>query len=232
MTAPGIGSVNESSLHSAIKTLYLPASDNPEVLVDGFIVDAVAGGQIVEIQTSSFSKIKKKLADLLARHRVKLVHPVAGAKTLTVYDRTGQNLLYRRKSPKRGRVIDVVNQLVFIPHLLLNPRFSLEVLLTEEEEVRWADGEGSWRRRGISIVDRKLLGVMDRVTFCCARDYAKLLPPELPPSFTNRVLAQTMDLHVGTVQKLTYCLRNIGLLRVSGRQGNALVFQRVEQEGS
>src|SRR5688572_30856194 len=46
----------------------------------------------------------------------------------------------RRKSPKKGRVEDLFWELVSIPQLLMNPNFSLEVLMISGEEVRRYNG--------------------------------------------------------------------------------------------
>ena len=184
---------------------------------------------IIEIQTGSFSKVRDKLASLLPHHKVRLVYPVALEKTLVVYDHNMENVIYRRRSPKRGELLDVVDQMIHIPKLLVHPNFSLEVVLTQEEEIRSSDGRGSWRRKGISIIDRRLLSVVNRVQFFCVRDYLRLFPHELPRSFTNRILSETMKRPVRKIQKLTYCFRQMGLLRVKGKQGNALVFEVVEE---
>ena len=53
-----------------------------------------------------------------------------------------------QKSPKRGTLEDLFEELVSFPRLLLSPHFSLEVLLILEEETRFHDKSRSWRRRG------------------------------------------------------------------------------------
>jgi hypothetical protein len=67
----------------------------------------------------------------------------------------------RRKSPRRGKLEDLFLELVRIPHLINHPNLTLEVLLIREEEIRHADGKGSWRRRGVSIIDHRLLEIID-----------------------------------------------------------------------
>jgi hypothetical protein len=208
-----------------LKQLYSDGVAEREASIGGFIVDVVRGDSIIEIQTGSFSKIRNKLASLLPDHRVRLVYPIAFEKTLIVYDHNMENIIYRRKSPKKGELLDVVDQMIHIPELLVHPNFSLEVVLTREEEIRSSDGRGSWRRKGISIIDRRLLSVIDRVHFPGVRDYLRLFPHDLPRSFTNRVLSNAMNRPVRKIRKLSYCFRQMGLLRVTGKQGNTLVFE-------
>jgi hypothetical protein len=193
--------------------------------VSGYIVDIIQNDTIIEIQTGNFSKIRKKLAKLLEHYKVKLVYPIACEKELVVYDSRREKILYRRRSPKRGKLIDVVDEIIYIPKLIAQKTFSLEAVLIKEEEIRAADGEGSWRRRGVSVVDRKLVKIVDRIEFLHVRDYLKLLPDHLPSSFTNKDIADVMCIPMRKAQKLTYSLRQMGLLRVIGKKGNTQVFQ-------
>jgi hypothetical protein len=141
-----IGTLNENPLHAALKEWYAEPGDRFEVPVDGFVVDIVRGELLVEVQTANFSAIGRKLAALAAQHPVRLVYPVPLEKWIVRLDGDGGRL-GRRKSPKRGAVEGVFEELVRIPHLLANENFSLDVLLTREEEVRRLQARpGSWRR--------------------------------------------------------------------------------------
>jgi hypothetical protein len=205
--------------------MYAPTLGKEESRVCGYVVDILDGDRIIEIQTGGFSKIREKVSVLLREYRVNLVLPIAVEKTLVVYDDRLERVLYRRKSPKRGEHLDIVHELVYIPELALHPGFSIELLLTREEEIRSADGKGSWRRRGIRIVDRKLLAVTGRVRFDCVRDYLQFLPEGLPRLFTNRTVSDVTGKPMRTIGKLTYSLRKMGALQVEGKQGNLQVFR-------
>jgi len=205
--------------------LYSNENDKHESSIYGYIVDILHNNTIIEIQTGSFSKMKAKLSALLLHYKVKLVHPIAFEKTLVVHDSKKKNILYRRRSPKKGQLIDIVDEIIYIPQFLTHPNFSLEVLLTKEEEIRSSDGKGSWRRRGVSILDRKLLDIIGRFQFNSVKDYQLLLPDNSPSSFTNRKLSDIMHKPVRKVQKLTYCLKQIGLLQVIDKKGNAYVYE-------
>jgi hypothetical protein len=226
MSSP-IGSLRESSLHASLKELYTFPKGVCETPVQGYFADVAGDGLLVEIQTGSFSKIRLKLQSLLDQYRVLLVHPIAAEKKITVFDSGMSSILYSRKSPKRGAAIDTAFQLVYIPRLLTHPNFSLEVILTREEEIRSADGSGSWRRKGVRIVDRRLISVKERLLFLKPGDYLQLLPGGLPDRFTNRELSERCGVPVQKVQKLTYCFRIMGLIEETCRQGNARVFRPV-----
>ena len=103
----------------------------------------------------------------------------------------------------------------------------MRVLLTREEEVRCDDGRGSWRRKWVSIVDRRLLAVLEALTFRCGADLAALLPAELEPPFTNRHLAKRAGISLRTAQRMTYCLERLDTIRRVAKKGNALLFDFV-----
>jgi hypothetical protein len=216
--------MTEYSLHSEIKDWYMVSGDELEVKVEDFIVDILRGKLLIEIQTGNFSAIKKKLIQLLSNHQVRLVYPIAKLKWIVHVSRSGE-FVRRRKSPKKGKLTDLFYELVHTPSLIKDRNFSLEVLLIEEEEVRCNDGRGSWRRKGISVKDRKLLNVFDRVMFEVSQDFLEFLPEELDGYFTNKVLALKLKISVRLAQKITYCLRKMGTISIAGKKRNELLFQ-------
>jgi hypothetical protein len=216
--------MTEYSLHSELKDWYMVSGDELEVTVEDFRVDILRGMLLIEIQTGNFSAIRKKLIKLLSTNQVRLVYPIAKLKWIVHVSRSGE-FVRRRKSPKKGKLTDLFHELVHAPCLIKDRNFSLEVLLIEEEEVRCSDGGGSWRRRGVSVKDRKLLNVFDRTVFRDSRDFLKLLPKELHGHFTNKVLALKLGISIRLAQKITYCLRKMGAISVIGKKRNELLFQ-------
>jgi len=216
--------MTEYSLHSEIKTWYMVSGDELEVKVEDFIIDILRGRLLIEIQTGNFSAIKKKLIKLLLNNQVRLVYPVTELKWIVHVSKSGE-FVRRRKSPKKGKLTDLFYELVHTPGLVKNPNFSLEILIIEEEEVRCKDGRGSWRRNGISVKDRKLLNVFDRILFKSSQDFLEFLPKELDGYFTNKVLALKMGISIRLAQKITYCLRKMGVLSIAGKKSNELMFK-------
>jgi hypothetical protein len=102
------------------------------------------------------------------------------------------------------------------------------VLFTREEEIQVDDGRGSWRRKGRSIYDRRLLEVIETRQFGGKQDYLALLPPNLPPEFSARELARQMRQPVYLAQKMVYCLRQMGALQISRRRGKSYLYSEVE----
>ena len=218
--------MNECSLHSEIKQVYSLSGDQFEVKLGNYIVDILRGNLVIEVQTKNFSALKEKLQVLTENHRVRLVYPLVEKKWITHVTKD-HTVLNKRKSPRKGRLTDLFGELVMIPHVIGEENFSLEVLLIDEEEVRCDDGKGSWRRRGVSIIDRKLLKVNDRILFQTKADYLKILPQGLNEVFTNRELAKLAKISLRTARQITYCLKKGGVIRLAGKKGRELVFHKV-----
>jgi len=216
---------NERSLHSAVKNWIATPGDKFEVEVDGFIVDIVRGDLLIEVQTRNFSAIRDKLGVLVKKHRVRLVYPIAVRKRIVHVDRIKGNPTKRRFSPKKGKLIDVFDELVRIPRLVKEQNFELEVLMVEEEEVRCDDGRGSWRRRGVSIKDHNLVRVVDSAIFRSVDDFLRFLPNTLAQPFTSKQLAECLGISLRLARRMTYSLREMGALQVTGKVGRALLFK-------
>lgn len=223
---PQFSTLNEKPLHADLKAWQAQPGDRFEVEVDGFIIDIVRGNLLIEIQTASFSSIKRKLVELTDRHRVRLSYPVAQEKWIVKLPEGGQGQLSRRKSPKRGTVEDVFAELVSFPGLLGHPNFSLEVVLTHEEEIRRHDPKRAWRRRGWVTVERRLLEVVDRQHFENPAEMAALLPPTLAEPFSTSDLATAVSKPRRLAQRMAYCLREMEVITPMGKQGNAILYVR------
>jgi hypothetical protein len=211
----------ETSLHADLKNWYTLAGGRQEVNVDGYWIDVVDGDQLVEIQTRNFYALKDKLAALLEQYPVRVVHPIALEKWIVTLPQTPDGDLTRRKSPYHGRLEYLFKELVGLPELLAHPNFSLEVILVREEEVRQADGRGSWRRKGVSIVDRRLVEIVHQHLFSQPDDLRRFLPPDLAQPFTNQELARRLKIPVRLAGRMTYCLRRLNIIQQTGKRGRA-----------
>jgi len=218
-----IGTLNEKPLHAALKAWYAQPGDQFEVHVDGFVVDIVRGGLLIEIQTRDFSAIKRKLAALLEHHPVRAVYPIAQEKWIVRQAADGQPLS-RRKSPKRGTLEHVFNELTHVPHLLSHANFSIDVLFIQEEEIRRRGPARAWRRRGWVTHERHLLQVVGQHLLATPADVSALLPATLPDPFTTSDLAAALAQPRALAQKMAYCLREMGTITPVGKRGNTILY--------
>lgn len=201
VTSSGIGTLNESSLHASIKDFLAVPGDRFEVPLAGFVIDIVRGDELIEIQTGSFGALGNKLDRLLGEHTIRIVHPIA-VETWIV--RSGKR---PRKSPRRGSILDLFEELTSLPTLLDHPNLSLEVLLIEEEQLR-EEGRRGERR----VMDRRLRSVRTTRWFENVGDLASLLPVVLPDAWSTADLASAAGISRRLAQSMAYCLRINGLI--------------------
>ena len=218
-----VSALNEMSLHSSIKDWYSLPGDRFEVKIGNFIIDIVRNDPLIEIQTRNFSAIKKKLHSLVKNYSIRLVYPIPKRKWIVRVAKSNDEIISRR-SPKRGKVTDLFDELVRIPDLINEDNFTMEVLMIEEE-VRCDDGKGSWRRKGVSINDRKLIDVVEKVRFINKGDFLRFLPTDLDQPFTNKSLAKNIGIPIRQSRRITYCLKKMGAIKVVGKNRNELLFE-------
>lgn len=221
----GINIKNEKSLHNDIKCWYQKEGDRFEVKVDGSIIDMVRDELLIEIQTKNFSAIKNKLRRLCKNHKLLLIYPIAAEKWITTLAEDNITVISKRKSPKKGRIEDVFEELLRMPALINEVNFQLVVLMTKQEEIRCKDGQGSWRRKGISIVDRNLIEVIDTYNFQRKEDFLSLLPESLPSQFTNKDLGNALNISTPKATKITYTLKHMGAIKEAGKVARQLLFE-------
>jgi hypothetical protein len=220
----GIGLLNEKPLHAGLRQWYARPGDRFEVTVDGFVIDIVRGELLIEIQTGSFASIRSKLTTLVQAHQVRLIHPIVQEKWIVRPTADDDGRVIRRRSPRKGRLEDLFWELVSIPQLLSNGRFSFEALMIREEEARRFAGRRHWRRRGWLIEERRLLEVLGQRSFKDAADWRAFLPDGLL-SFTARDLATATSTSTALAQKMAYCLEKGGVIDRIGRRGRANLYR-------
>lgn len=217
--------MREGPLHAALKAWLARPGDRMEVPVGGFVIDLVrADGELVEIQTGSFSPLRSKMDALLDGYRVRIVHPIPALRRIVRVDEDGL-VLSARRSPLRPGFFSIFEGLVSFPTLLSHPHFAIDVLLCSEDHVR-APSPVRGRRYTRDPGERRLVEVLDRVELGCAADLAGLLPA-LDGEFTTRELAGAMGVELPLAQKAAACLRALEVFEPAGKRGRAPLYRSV-----
>lgn len=222
MTA--IGSLNEKPLHAGLKEWYRQEGDLVEAPLDGFVIDLIRNGLLIEIQTRGFSAMRRKFDRLLDSNSMLLVHPIAAEKWILKLDEDGGQVS-RKRSPKRGIAADVCQELVSFPSLLSHPNFTLEIALVAEEEARRPDAKNGWRRGGFVIEERRLVDVLDTIVLAAPEDLLDLLPGGLPEVFSTADLAAGLGRSRHLAQEVAYCLRVSGAAATVGRDKRGILYR-------
>jgi len=203
----------ESTLHRQLKEQFgLETGGRVEVSVDGFRIDAIdPEGRLVEVQAAPLGAIKAKLGRLLDAHEVRVIKPVPLLRRIVRVDRQSGRDLSSRRSPSRGELLDVFDDLIGIARLFPHPNLTVEVLGVEIEEVRVARS-----RRGDRVTDRRLVSVLSTTILRTGEDLWSLLPVDFDGPFTTLDCARKLDRTVAFAQRVAYCLRHSGAVAEQG----------------
>jgi len=217
----------ETSLHRALKDQYGSGSGGrSEVTLKGFRIDAVDGaGLLVEIQSGPLGPLRAKLGRLLPEHRVRVVKPVVLERRVVTRARTDGPNLSARRSPKRGAVVDLFEDLVGLARILPDPNLDIEVLPVSIDEIRVSRR----RRPGYRIVDRHLVEILGKLSIERPADLWKLLPQshDWAEPFTTADIARRIDRPLWLAQRVAYCLRLSEAAQVVGKRGNHRLYVSV-----
>lgn len=216
-----------TELHLALQQHYARDTGVIEARRGRYRIDVLRDDVAYEIQTGSFHQLRQKIETLSQDMHVVVVYPLPWRKTIVrVAPDTGEELS-ARKSPKRGSVLDVFADLRDIARLLAKPNISLEIVKTIERELRCDDGKGSYRRRGVSVVGRELVEILETLRFDTPPDYLTLLPSNLPAQFTVADLAQAAGINRWLAGHMAYTLYHVGATCRVGKRGNAHVYEPI-----
>ena len=178
------------------------------------------GDLLIEVQTGSFAAMGRKLDHLLEDHRILLVHPVAVESWLI---REG---MADRRSPRRGDVFSIFDELVSIPTLLDHPNLEIELVLVVEEQVRVRGASLRRGRGGWHIADRRLREVVEARRLSVPADLAALVPDVLEDGFTTADVARVCGIGRDRAQRVAYTLRALGFFETIGRDRDGVRYSR------
>ncbi len=218
----------ESTLHRQLKERFGPESGGrSEVRVGAYRVDAIdTEGRLVEIQAGPLGLIRGKLTRLLETHECRVIKPIVVARRIVRRARRDGPDLSARRSPRRGELFDVFEDLVALARVFPHPRLTVEVVGVSIDEVRIPGRRG----RGV-MIDRRLVEVVTSARLRTADDLWGLLPVGLDGPLTTLDYARRLGRPVAFAQKLAYCLRHAGAVEERGFLRRRRVYERAITEG-
>ncbi|MEI6387596.1 MAG: hypothetical protein WCQ50_13240 [Spirochaetota bacterium] len=222
----GINTWSESALHASLKAWLARPGDRLEVSLDGKIVDLLrSGGECVEVQTKRFDRIEAKVLELARKAPVRVVHPVVVECMIARVDPETGELVSERKSPKRGNLLSVFEELVFAPALIGARNVTIEVILVRTRELRIRDGRWTWRKKGDRVLTRELVEVLDSRAFKGKASWLKLIPPDLAWPCDSGSLGIALAIGADQARQILYCLSKAGFLVEAGKKGRRKIYQ-------
>ena len=187
----GINTMGEKTLHQVLKRYYAPDETRHEQPVGRHIADILLEDEIIEVQTAGLYPLKAKIADYLLHtdYRVTVVHPILERKWICWIDPESGSISKRTRSPKKARLIDEMEELVYFLDFLQNDRLRFVFPRLEVQDYRLLNGYGADRKRRSTRYERIPLALLGEDILDCRADFAACVPADLEDPFTARDFA-------------------------------------------
>lgn len=223
----GIGTQSERLVHSTLKYFLEPDDSCHEVVIGSYVADIFRKdtGQIIEIQTKGFDRLRDKLGVFVKDYHVTVVHPIVREKYLCWVDPETGEVVSRRRSPRKGRATDILPEIYRLPKLQNHPNLSFAALLMDMEEYRLLDGWNRDKKRGSHRMERFPIAIGTIVELQTPSDFAALLP-ELPDNFTRKDLAAATKLSTTATAYAVRVWERAGSILQVGKNGRQFTYKR------
>ena len=220
----GIGTLSEKTVHAILKNYYEPDEDRQEIPIEKYVADIYANGEIIEIQTRQFNKMRNKLTAFLPLYPVTIVYPIPFEKWIIWVDEETGELSRKRKSPVRGNPYIAFVELYKIKMFLKDPNLRLRLVLMNMEEYKLLNGWSRDRKRGASRYDRIPVELVQEIEINCVQDYMQFVPSELEGTFTSKEFAAAAHISVTLSQTVLNILYHVGSVPRTGKKGNQYLY--------
>ncbi len=222
--AGGVGTLSEKSVHAILKNYIEPDRDCHEVALDGFFADVFKNGEVTEIQTAQFGKLRDKLSVFLNNYNVTVVYPMAVNKWISRIDKTKRSAF--RMSPLHMNEYFAFDELYAIKSFLTHPNLRVHLYMMDIEEIKIKVEKRRKRRgSGYERYDRIPIGLRKIVEFNCVNDYLQVVPPDLNEEFISSEFAQAAGISRSHASLVLNVLNETGVVIRTGKRGNSYLYK-------
>ncbi len=219
----GIGTLSEKSVHSVLKECFAPNEDCKEVKIAGMYADIFTGESIVEIQSASFDKLRRKLAVFLPLYPVHIVYPVIRTRQIILMDEVSGEVIHKRRSPLKGAAFDIFFELTKIRSLLSDERLSVTAVVMDAVDYRYRPTKKTYRQKHKKH-DLVPCLYVHSLHLCGIESYRALLPDALPQRFCSKDFARIMSVKIATARAMLNVLHHLGISRRVGRDKQGYIY--------
>ena len=226
----GIGTYREKTVHAVLKNYFEPYSDGHELKIGDFVADIVGEDGIIEIQTGSFDRLRKKLEVFLPVSRVTVVYPIPRQKWVISIDPETGEQGKKRKSPVKGTIYDAVPELYKIKEFLTDENFRLCIVLLDVDEYRAPpekSGLRRGRRRGYVRYDRIPKELVDEILISDRSDWRYFIPAGLPEEYTTKEFGALSGVGTSYASFVLNVLLAAEAVERIGKRGGAYLYKTI-----
>lgn len=220
-----IGTLNEKSIHSMLKSYFEEDSSKHEISINGYIADIFNNGIITEIQTKDFARLRNKLDAYTPDYKVRVVYPVNLVKYINWVDPNTQEVLERRKSPCRTSSQDIFKELYKIREYLTNSDITFTVVLLQTEEYKYLDGYGKNNKNHATKIDKIPTSIIDEINFNIDGGYEKFIPYTLNTEFTSTDFSKAAHCNIDIARTTLLILYDLNIIDRVGKEGRKYLYK-------
>ena len=226
----GIGTLGEKTVHLILKNYFERNTSNHEIKIDGYVADIFNGQEIIEIQTRSFDRLRKKIPVFLSHYPLTIVYPVPYIKWIRwVNPKTGE-ISPPRKSPRKGSPYNIFPELYKIKNNLIMPNLMLRIVLLNMEEYRFLDGWSKDKKKGSTRCDRIPIDLVDEIYISGIEEYKLLSPDDLEHDFTVKDYQKASGLSYKASSIAVHVLNYVGAIKKIGSRTRSYLYSRAYQD--
>ncbi len=222
----GIGCLSEKTVHAVLKRYLVPDENCHEIKCGRYVADIICDGEIMEIQTAGFNRLRGKLEEFLKDKDVTIVYPIPHIKWLIWIDEKTGEVSEKRRSPKKGSYYEAFYELYKIKMFLKHPNLHFRLILLDVEEYRLLNGYSKDKKRGSQRFDRIPIELVEDKLLNGVEDFQELIPPELPETFTAKMYGKFAKLSQRKTGTAVNILAYLGVIKQVGKEGNAYLYKR------
>ena len=224
-----IGTKQEKTLHQTIKHYLTTDELLHEIKLENKIVDIYKDGEIFEIQTQGFDKMRDKLSTLLPKYNLTIVFPIAHVKTIHSVNNLGV-VEQTRKSPKKQSPFEIFKELYKIKQYLNDYNLHFKIIMFLSEELRDIVPKKHVRSKGYVRSDQIVNDIIKEYNIYRKEDFNILLDEiNLPLEFTTADIKKLTKVSVKTSSLVLNILLYLGLVEKIGSKNRYILYKRKNQ---
>ena len=218
-----IGTKQERTLHQYLKYYFCNESIFHEQKCCGYIVDILKDNQIIEIQTSSFNAMRKKLDCLLYKYPITIVYPIINQKLIYNLDENGE-LISIKKSPKKENPLKIGKELYKINNLLNHPnlKFVCVILNIDEYRIPYIN---RYKQNKMTRINQVPKEIIDLIELKDASSFMSLIPFE--DEFDAETFRKKLKLSLREASSTLIILRTVKAIEVVRNEGKKYIYKKV-----
>ncbi|MBQ8293070.1 MAG: hypothetical protein IJX78_04580 [Bacilli bacterium] len=216
-----IGTKQERTLHQYLKYYFCDNPDYHEQKCGSYIVDILKNEQIIEIQTSSFNAMRKKLESLLPNYPITIVYPIIVEKKIHNYDENGQ-FVSSKKSPKKEHPLKIGKELYKLNHILNNKNlnFICTILKIDEHRIPYLN---RYKQKRMTRINQIPYELVENINLKEGNTLASLIP--FDKEFTALEFKKKLKLSPRETSSTLIALRTLNVIKVTRQDGKKYIYE-------